>query len=86
MSAQLALTALDRRVLSQLERGRPGRASEIVNFITRTWAAPTEQEIAEVRGILRGAEHLGLVRCNRGGWWTITDAGRRALAEGSIPA
>ena len=52
--------------------GRPG------------WNTPDRRD--EVRRVLRGAEHLGLARCNRGGWWRITRAGQQALNAGSIPA
>lgn len=57
------LTPLDKRILNRLsDRGkRPARiAIEL---------SPTLITGPEVRGILRGLEHLGLARNNRG-WWT----------------
>lgn len=72
------LTALDERVLGELAPDRRGvRASAIARELNRrrpAWSPYTAQD--EVRGVLRGLEHLGLAR-QRGGWW------RRADPEGT---
>lgn len=65
------LTPLDERVLAIVRERRRGlRASEvalIANLRLGVWS-PGRTTPEEVRGILRGFEHLGHVS-GRGGWW-----------------
>jgi hypothetical protein len=73
------LTSLDERVLAVLDSGRGQRARHIANVIhARTGEVggygrrkPSVRQLAEVRRILRGFEHLGRASC-RGGWWRAT--------------
>jgi hypothetical protein len=68
------LTPLDRRVLEAVRR--PARAASV------TWGiyGASRQEfdrvdparLDEVVAILRGLEHLGLVKRKAGGWWVAT--------------
>lgn len=72
------LTALDRRVLAAVPAGRPGRRASAVagELFGKTWrygtpagrAGRRSRDVATVRGILRGFEHLERVT-GRGGWW-----------------
>lgn len=73
MSDALAprLTALDERVLANLpENGaiRTGALARLVYRPGRHRTPTSAAELAELDGILRGLEHLGLAR-SAGGWW-----------------
>jgi hypothetical protein len=71
-----SLTPLDERVMASV-RSDGQRAYSIACAVyapRRGWGRvrepmrPTPEQVAEVRGILRGLEHLGRVT-GRGGWW-----------------
>lgn len=70
MTLEPTLTPLDERVLAVLRERRTGvRAShvaEIINLRVPPWKQKTP--VDDVRGILRGFEHLGKAS-GRGGWW-----------------
>lgn len=70
MSLEPSLTPLDERVLAILRAEPVGlravRVTEILNRRVPEWRPKTSLE--DVRGILRGFEHLGRVS-GRGGWW-----------------
>lgn len=87
MTTALKLTALDRRILRELwdESGRPRRQGDLARAVYgRSWPhRVTAEQITELRGVLLGAQHLGLAKRARGGWWTITPLGRRAVEDGS---
>lgn len=88
MSPTLTLTGLDRRVLSALDDYMISARVHVIAdrvYRRRIFSGLSEAELDEVRRVLRGAEHFGLATCNRG-WWRITDAGRQALNDGSVPA
>lgn len=74
------LTALDERVLAALPRAgtRGVRCVRIVDHVHpqsryEGWAGirAREMDMREIRGILRGLEHLGKAT-GRGGWWKRT--------------
>lgn len=70
------LTKLDERVLQQLRSDRGQRAVTVARKVHirdgEDWngwrPAPSARQLAHVRAILRGFEHLGRVS-GRGGWW-----------------
>lgn len=59
MSLAPQLTSLDRRVLAMVE-ARPRRARYV--------AKATRESLGDITLILRGLEHLGLVK-HANGWW-----------------
>lgn len=66
------LTALDERVLSMVPPTAAIRATHLAALVYRpgrSRAPTTDAEMAELVGILRGLQHLGLLRCGRGGRW-----------------
>ena len=79
------LTPLDRRILRVLEDGRCRRAGAVIDALyprvkrvafdedrhVRTYrdSPATADQQQEVREILSGMAHLGLIRRKRGGWW-----------------
>lgn len=75
------LTRLDERVLEALaapecvtatqQAARLGAIVAEMNRGKDPWSA-ARTDAAEVRGILRGLEHLGLAR-RRGAWWSRTE-------------
>lgn len=69
MARTLRLTSLDKRVLGELRSDRGVRARRIA---IRLAGATTGYD--EVRGILRGLEHLGYAT-GKGGWWRLLDRG-----------
>lgn len=65
------LTALDESVLAALHPDvgmRPARIAKQVYRPGRSRSPTTSDELAELHGILRGLEHLGLASCSHG-WW-----------------
>ena len=71
------LTSLDERVLAAVPYVRGHRLEEIARTVHRStgrgeWTGrgflPSASQVAELRWVLRGLEHLGRVEC-RGGWW-----------------
>ncbi len=65
------LTALDERVLAALDPDVGVRLAKVAARVYRPGrhrAPTTGAELDELAGILRGLEHLGLVR-QAGGWW-----------------
>jgi hypothetical protein len=64
-----ALTHLDHRVLGELRPDRGTRARVIAGRLSNITTG-----YDEVRGILRGLEHLGYVT-GVGGWWRLLDRG-----------
>lgn len=88
----LKLRPFDKRVLRALaDGGRPRRQRDLALAVYRPpsmWPnfndpQTTPEQLDELRSVLRGAQHLGLARCARGGWWTITPLGRHALEQGA---
>jgi hypothetical protein len=76
------LTPLDRRVLEAVKDG-PSQPRGIAQGLVRPpasgdWAlwssywAAVERQKPEVVAILRGLEHLGLVKRKAGDWWVAT--------------
>lgn len=79
------LTRLDQKVLAALDDGRSLRASKVIDALypprrrwefdlaghmTYDWVTPaTADQQQEVREILSGLAHLGVVRRKPGGWW-----------------
>lgn len=72
------LTPLDRKALEVFEDGKAHRLEDVVarvcgpypiygDRIKREQAA---REREDVRQIVRGLAHLGMVRERRGGWWS----------------
>lgn len=70
MSLEPKLTRLDERVLAKVPVSRPGvRASALLLALPKQFRhGPPPCSLEELRGILRGFEHLGKVT-GRGGWW-----------------
>lgn len=72
LRARGPLTRLDERVLAELGHER-GRRLYMVTWWSlrqsrpRGWK-PSPDEMADVRAVLRGLEHLGKAT-GRGGWW-----------------
>jgi len=63
-----ALSTLDRDVIAAISHPRRFRdVAGMVNARRRLYARPEVPE-ADVRGVLRGLEHLGKAS-GRGGWW-----------------
>jgi hypothetical protein len=75
VARQLRLTSLDRRVLGELNDTRGVRARAIAR---RLAGATTGYD--EVRGILRGLEHLGYCT-GHGGWWRLLGTGTLGADE-----
>lgn len=67
------LTSLDQRVLALVPAGVGRRAGAIAKSLKGT-------NTAEVRGILRGFEHLGHVT-QRSGWWRKTNGSSAARSR-----